>query len=166
VMIGVGLLLLLSLAGSAWLAGVGAWLAPRIPQAPWLLAVANVVLSMLLTSALFAMLFRFLPDVRLEWRDVATGAVVTALMFAIGEYVIGLYLGLAATTSSYGAAGSVVLLLLWVYYTAQVFLIGAEFTRLHAAHRGVETPCEEFAAPSSGSSPVSVPASASSRPAS
>jgi len=166
VMIGVGLLLLLSLAGSAWLAGVGARLAPRIPQAPWLLAVANVVLSMLLTSALFAMLFRFLPDVRLEWRDVATGAVVTALMFAIGEYVIGLYLGLAATTSSYGAAGSVVLLLLWVYYTAQVFLIGAEFTRLHAAHRGVETPCEEFAAPSSGSSPVSVPASASSRPAS
>ena len=166
VMIGVGLLLLVSLAGSASLAAAGAWLSPRFPQAPSVLGVANVVVSILLATALFAMLFKFLPDVRLGWGDVATGALVTALLFALGEYLIGLYLGLTATTSSYGAAGSVVLLLLWVYYSAQVFLIGAEFTRLHADHRGVEAPCEDFAAPSSGSSPASGPAPASLPPAS
>jgi len=166
VMIGVGVLLLISLAASALLAAAGVWLAPRIPQAPTLLAAANVGLSILMTSMLFAMLFKFLPDVRLGWRDVATGAVGTALLFALGEYLIGLYLGLSATASSYGAVGSVVLLLLWVYYSAQVFLIGAEFTRLHADHRGMLAPCEEFATASPRSSPPSAPASASSRQAS
>jgi membrane protein len=90
---------------------------------------------------------RYLPDVELEWRDVALGAFSTALLFALGQYLIGLYLGLTATSSSYGAAGSVVLLLLWVYYSAQVFLIGAEFTRLHADHRGKIARPEEYAEP-------------------
>jgi membrane protein len=149
VMIGVGLVLLLSLAASAIVTAAGVWLSPRIPHAPTILAVANVATSIALTGVLFAMLFKFLPDVRLDWGDVATGAVVTALLFALGQYLISLYLGVAAPSSSYGAAGSVVLLLLWVYYSAQVFLIGAEFTHLHAQHRGVHTPCEEYAAPSS-----------------
>lgn len=155
VMIGVGLLLLLSLVATAVLTAVGAWLSPRIPHAATLLALGNLTISILLTGALFALLFKFLPDVQLAWRDVATGALVTALLFAAGEYLIGLYLGRTATSSSYGAAGSVVLLLLWVYYSAQVFLIGAEFTHLHARHRGVEAPCEEYAAPSPRSSPAS-----------
>lgn len=162
VMVGVGILLLMSLAASATLAAVGAWLAPRIPHAPLLLAVANVVTSIVLTGALFAMLFKFLPDVRLEWRDVTTGALVTALLFALGEYLIGLYLGLTATASSYGAAGSVILLLLWVYYSAQVFLVGAEFTHLHAQHRGVHVPCQEYATPSPRSNPAPSPGPASS----
>ena len=99
---------------------------------------------MAVTTTLFALLFKFLPDVVLAWRDVITGALVTAVLFAIGKEVIGLYLGRSTTASSYGAAGSVVVLLLWVYYTSQIVLLGAEFTRLHAdresgrrAHRDV-----------------------------
>jgi membrane protein len=156
-MVGVGLLLLASLAASASLTFAGAWLSARVPQAPMLLGVANIGSSIALTGVLFAMLFKFVPDVHLRWRDVAAGAVFTALLFAAGEYLIGLYLGLTATSSSYGAAGSVVLLLLWVYYSAQVFLIGAEFTRLHAQHRGVHAPCQDFAEPEPHSSPVPSP---------
>jgi membrane protein len=166
VMIGVGVLLLISLVASAALAVAGKWLSTRVPEAPWILSGANLLMSIVLTSGLFAMLFRLLPDVELEWRDVTTGAVVTALLFAAGEYLIGLYLGWTATASAYGAAGSVVLLLLWVYYSAQVFLVGAEFTRLHAAHRGVRPECQEFAAPSPHSSAALSPASASALPAS
>jgi membrane protein len=152
VMMGVGLLLLVSLVASAALAAAGTWLSYRFPQAPWLLAALDLATSIALNVALFAMLFRYVPDVKLEWRDVLTGAIVTALLFAAGEYLIGMYLGLSAVASSYGAAGSVVLLLLWLYYSAQVFLVGAEFTRLHAAHRGIRPPCQEYAAPAPRSS--------------
>ena len=83
-----------------------------------------------MTTGLFALLFRFLPDVRLRWRDVTTGAVVTAVLFTIGQQVIGLYLGQSSIASSYGAAGSMMILLLWVYYSCQILLFGAEFTRV------------------------------------
>ena len=156
------------------MAAAGTWLAGRVPQAPWILSSFNAATSVALTTALFAMLFRYLPDVELAWRDVLTGAVVSALLFTAGEYLIGLYLGLAAVASAYGAAGSVVLLLLWVYYSAQVFLIGAEFTRVHAQQRGLRPRCQEFAEPAvepgsatnPRSSRPSPPASASSRRAS
>ena len=99
----------------------------------------------MVTTGLFAMLFRFLPDVRLRWRDVTTGAVVTAVLFTIGQQVIGLYLGQSTIASSYGAAGSMMVLLLWVYYSCQILLFGAEFTRVWAARHGVKVKPEAFA---------------------
>jgi len=100
-----------------------------------------LMVSLAVTSALFAMLFKFLPDVELSWPDVATGALVTALLFSVGKNVIGLYIGHSATASAYGAAGSVLVLLLWVYYTSQIVLVGAEFTRLYAERvRGPVSP--------------------------
>ena len=87
---------------------------------------------------MFALLFRFLPDVRLRWRDVTTGAFVTAVLFTIGQQLIGLYLGQSSMASSYGAAGSVMILLLWVYYSCQILLFGAEFTRVYAQRRGAK----------------------------
>lgn len=95
----------------------------------------NVVVSLGVITVLFAMIYRFLPDVRLAWRDVWTGAFVTAILFTIGKYLIGLYLGRSSIASSYGAAGSVIVLLTWVYYSAQVVLLGAELTRVYAEHR-------------------------------
>ena len=86
-----------------------------------------------------------LPDVRLRWRDVTTGAVVTAVLFTIGQQIIGLYLGQSAIASSYGAAGSMMILLLWVYYSCQILLFGAEFTRVWAARHGVTVKPEPFA---------------------
>jgi len=96
-------------------------------------------------TALFAILFRFLPDVQLNWRDVTTGAFVTALLFTIGKQLIGLYLGQGSTASSYGAAGSVMVLLLWVYYASQVVLLGAEFTRVYTRREGSKPEPETFA---------------------
>jgi membrane protein len=104
-----------------------------------------VVGSVVATSALFALLFRFLPDVRLHWRDVMTGAFVTAVLFTIGQQLIGLYLGQSSVASSYGAAGSVMILLLWVYYSCQILLLGAEFTRVYAQRIGRRPQPESFA---------------------
>ena len=91
------------------------------------------------------LLFRFLPDVRLRWRDVTTGAAVTAVLFTIGQQVIGLYLGQSAIASSYGAAGSMMILLLWVYYSCQILLFGAEFTRVYVQRHGAKAKPESFA---------------------
>ena len=107
----------------------------------------NIALSLAVTTALFALLYRVLPDVHLEWRDVMTGAFATAVLFTVGKSLIGAYLGQSATASSYGAVGSVILLLLWVYYSAQIVLIGAEFTRLHAEQRGKHPVPQSFAEP-------------------
>jgi membrane protein len=98
-------------------------------------------------TALFAMLYRFLPDVDLEWGDVITGAFVTAVLFSIGKQAIGLYLGQSSTASTYGAAGSVIVLLLWVYYSTQILLLGAEFTRIYAEEHGSRPRPETFAEP-------------------
>ena len=100
---------------------------------------------MAVPTGLFAILFRFVPDVRLRWRDVTTGAVVTAVLFGIGQQVIGWYLGQSTVASSYGAAGSVMVLLLWVYYSCQIVLFGAEFTRVWAGRHGAKPKPEVFA---------------------
>ena len=97
------------------------------------------------TTSLFALLYRVLPDVHLGWRDVTTGAFVTAVLFTIGQQLIGLYLGQSSMASSYGAAGSVMILLLWVYYSCQILLLGAEFTRVYAEHRGTRLDPDVFA---------------------
>ena len=86
----------------------------------------------MLTTALFALIYRFMPQATIEWRDVAIGALVTAFLFAIGKYLIGLYIGKSALASGFGAAGSLAVLLAWVYYSAQIFLFGAEFTWVYA----------------------------------
>ncbi|MBK5299296.1 MAG: YihY/virulence factor BrkB family protein [Vicinamibacteria bacterium] len=143
--VAIGFLLMVSLAMSAAIAALGAWLGRWGPDVPMVLPALNVVLSLVVTAALFALLFKFLPDVVLSWRDVLTGALVTAVLFAIGKEVIGLYLGQSSTASSYGAAGSVVVLLLWVYYSSQIVLVGAEFTRLHADRERGPVQTETFA---------------------
>src|SRR5262249_27635475 len=87
-------------------------------------------------TLLFALIYKILPDVKIAWRDVWIGAAVTALLFTLGKYLISLYLGRSSTTSAFGAAGALVVILLWVYYSSQLFLFGAEFTRVYASKRG------------------------------
>jgi membrane protein len=105
------------------------------PGTGWLLQTLSFGLTLVLVTVLFALLYRFLPDAWVAWRDVWTGAAVTALLFSIGRTLIGLYLGHSTTSSAFGAAGSVVVFLLWVYYSAQIFLFGAEFTEVYAVAR-------------------------------
>src|SRR4029450_1877315 len=112
------------------------WLASRSPSIPLVWSGVSLLVSLVVTTVLFALLYRVLPDVRLGWRDVTTGAFVTAVLFTIGQQLIGLYLGQGSVASTYGAAGSVMILLLWVYYSCQILLFGAEFTRVYAEHRG------------------------------
>ncbi len=151
--VAIGFLLLVSLAVSAALAALGAWLDRLLPGLSAMWSAVNVVVSFVVVSALFACLLRFLPDVELEWDDVITGALVTAGLFTVGKYLIGLYLGQSATTSAYGAAGSVIVLLLWVYYSAQIVLIGAEFTKLYS-EQGATPPAEPFATKDENEAPV------------
>jgi len=133
---GIGLLLLLSLAASAALGIVHEMIAARFPVLSVVLPLANLALSFAVVTAFFAMIFKLLPDIRIEWRDVTLGAVVTAILFAAGRSLIGLYLGRAGITSVYGAAGSLVLVLLWIYYSAQLLFLGAEFTEVYSRRFG------------------------------
>jgi membrane protein len=143
--VAIGFLLMVSLAVTAVLAALNGWLARRAPNIPLAWSGVNVLVSLVVTTALFALLYRFLPDVRLRWRDVTTGAFVTAVFFTIGQQLIGLYLGQSGVASSYGAVGSVMVLLLWVYYSCQTLLLGAEFTRVYAQRQGADAPAESYA---------------------
>jgi membrane protein len=143
--VAIGFLLLVSLSVTAALAALNAWLFNVSPGDAYLWNVVNTLVSIVVTTGLFALLFRFLPDVRLRWRDVTTGALVTAVLFTLGQQVIGLYLGRSSIAASYGAAGSMMVLLLWVYYSCQILLFGAEFTRVWAVRHGVKVKPEEFA---------------------
>ncbi|HEX3274467.1 MAG TPA: YihY/virulence factor BrkB family protein [Gemmatimonadales bacterium] len=139
--IGVGFLLLVSLLVSAALAAFNRYLGSRFPGLTVLWEASNVIVSLGVVTLLFAMVYKILPDVRLGWRDVWVGALVTAGFFSIGKQVIGLYLGTSSLASTYGAAGSVVVLLVWVYYSSQVVLLGAEFTRFYVERfRGAPPP--------------------------
>ncbi|MBA3660060.1 MAG: YihY/virulence factor BrkB family protein [Gemmatimonadales bacterium] len=129
--IGVGFLLLVSLVISAALAALNKYMGALVPGLTELWLGLNVLVSLGVVTLLFAMVYKFLPDVELGWRDVWMGALVTAGLFTIGKSLIGLYLGTSSLASSYGAAGSVVVLLIWVYYSAQIVLLGAEFTRVY-----------------------------------
>ncbi len=152
--VAIGFLLMVSLAVTAALAAFNAWLAHRSPSIPLAWSGVNVLASIVVTTALFALLYRFLPDVRLRWRDVTTGAFVTAVLFTIGQQLIGLYLGQSSVASSYGAAGSVMILLLWVYYSCQILLLGAEFTRVYAQRHGANAHPESYATTELGSEVV------------
>jgi membrane protein len=108
----------------------------RSSLAPLLLAALNTVISLLLFTLLFAAIYKVLPDTPIAWREVVIGALITAILFTIGKSLIGWYLGTTAASSGYGAAGALVLVLLWSYYCAQIFLFGAELTRAIAGRRG------------------------------
>ncbi len=134
--LGIGFLLLVSLVVSAALATLSKWISIQIPGQDTLLQILNFVISFGVITLLFAMIYKVLPDVMISWRDVWMGAAVTALLFTIGKLLLGLYLGSSTIGSSYGAAGSFVVLLLWIYYSAQILLFGAEFTQVYARTYG------------------------------
>jgi membrane protein len=153
--VSVGFLLVVSLLVSAALAALSTKMRDVELGGPVLLKAIDVAVSLGVLTVLFGLIYRFLPDVRLAWRDVWTGAFVTALLFAIGKFLIGLYLGQSSVASSYGAAGSVVVLLVWVYYSAQIILLGAEFTRVYAESRrgGADPPPNHLARRDPGAHP-------------
>ena len=124
-----GFLLIASLVASTGLAALGTYVGRHTTLAPLLLSGLNTLISLVLFSILFAAIFKVLPDTAIPWRDVITGGLITALLFTIGKSLIGWYLGATATSSAYGAAGALLLILLWSYYSAQIFLFGAEITR-------------------------------------
>ena len=111
----------------------------------FILQAVNFLISFALISVLFAAIYKVLPDKDLEWRDVLVGAVVTAFLFNIGTFLIGLYIGSSAVASSYGAAGALIVALLWIYYSTQIFLLGAEFTKVYAHHHGSQQPVPQAA---------------------
>jgi membrane protein len=131
-----GFLLMVSLVVSTALTAFGDYLDSVLPFGKVILTVLNVLVSLMLISFLFAAIYKVLPDRSLEWGDVAVGAVVTAVLFTIGKSLISWYIGSSAVASSYGAAGALMVLLLWVYYSAQIFLLGAEFTKVYANRHG------------------------------
>jgi membrane protein len=135
-----GFLLLVSLVVSAVLTALGNYLNAILPFGELILSILNFGVSIALISVLFAAIYKILPDPPIAWRDVITGAVVTALLFTLGKSLIGWYLGSSAVASSYGAAGGLIILLLWVYYSTQILLLGAEFTRAYASYRHGEDP--------------------------
>jgi len=131
-----GFFLVVSLAVSAGLTAISSYLDSVSPTGKLVLPAINFVVSLALLAVLFAAIYKVLPDRQLQWRDVIIGAVVTSLLFTIGKSLIGWYIGSSAIASSYGAAGGLIVLLLWVYYSAQTFLLGAEFTKVYANRHG------------------------------
>jgi membrane protein len=131
-----GFLLIVSLVVSAGLTALGSYLDSVLPFGKAILSILNFAVSLALLSVLFAAIYKVLPDRAIAWGDVIVGAVVTALLFTIGKTLIGWYLGSSAIASSYGAAGGLIVLLFWVYYSTQTFLLGAEFTKVYAFRHG------------------------------
>ncbi|GAA4359697.1 hypothetical protein GCM10023165_56100 [Variovorax defluvii] len=134
--LGLAFLLMVSLVVSAGLAAFGQWFGGLMPGWELLLQGLNVLISLGIVTLLFAMIYKLMPTARIAWRDVWVGALVTALLFEVGKLGIGLYLGKSGVNESFAAAGSLVLLVAWVYYAAQIFLLGAEFTKVYAGAHG------------------------------
>jgi membrane protein len=145
--LGIGFLLTISLVLSAAVAAFGKWWGPLFGGWEALAHVLNALLSFVLVTTVFAMIYKIMPRVNIAWRDVWIGAAVTSLLFTAGKFLIGLYIGKSGVTSGFGAAGSLVVLLVWVYYSAQIFLLGAEFTRAYSLQFGSRKGEAEPAAP-------------------
>jgi membrane protein len=141
----IGFLLLVSLVFSAILALMGRWIEPFFGAWYALAAVSNAMAAFAMVTAMFAVIYKVMPRARVQWRDVWTGALFTAMLFSFGRYLIGLYIGRSGVVSGFGAAGSLVVILLWVYYSAQIFLLGAEFTWVYASTFGSRKPAGEHA---------------------
>ena len=134
--LGLAFLLMVSLSISAGISAFGSFASGLLPGWEVLLQGVNMALAVGITTVLFAMIFKFMPSVDIEWKDVWVGAVVTAVLFEVGKFAIGLYLGKSGVNESFAAAGSLVVLLAWVYYAAQIFLLGAEFTKVYSDDNG------------------------------
>jgi membrane protein len=142
--LGVAFLLIVSLVMSAALAALGKWWAPAFAGWQALAHFTDLAVSFALMTLVFGMIYKIMPHARIGWRDVWTGAAVTSALFAVGKVLIALYLGRVGVGSAFGAAGSLVMVMVWVYYSAQIFLLGAEFTRVyahaHGSRQGEATP--------------------------
>ena len=156
--LGIAFLLMVSLVVSALVSALGKLWGPSLAgwenAAHWI----DLLVSFTMVTVLFAMIYKLIPRVRIRWRDVWIGAAVTAALFAVGKFLIGLYLGKSSVASAFGAAGSLVVMMVWVYYSAQIFLLGAEFTWIYAhtygSRRGERRPRPEDSAPVEPRSPV------------
>jgi membrane protein len=144
----IGFLLMVSLVVSTALAALTKYFAGILPVPVPVIATVNFLVSFGGIAALFALIFRFVPAYRTPWKDLWPGSVMTALFFTIGKSLIGIYLGRASVGSAYGAAGSVIVLIVWIYYSAQIFFFGAEFTRCYSRHRLTEPERGEASVPS------------------
>jgi membrane protein len=136
VVLGLAFLLLVSLIFSAAISAFQTYLEGFLPGADMIWTIANHAISLVLVALLLAMLFRYVPDVEISWRDTVIGALVTATLLTLGKYAIGVYLGRAGVGSPYGAAGSAVVFMVWVYYVSLILFLGAEITKTIARHRG------------------------------
>ena len=134
--LGIGFLLLVSLILSAVLSALSKYMGHLIPGADFLWQIVNQVVSFGIITSLFALMYKFLPDVKIKWDDVWIGASITAFLFSIGKFALGLYLGRGSFGSTYGAAGSLIVILAWVYYSAQILFFGAEFTQVYSRKYG------------------------------
>ncbi|HYN87506.1 MAG TPA: YihY/virulence factor BrkB family protein [Ardenticatenaceae bacterium] len=148
--LGIAFLLLVSLVVSAGLGALGTFFGNLLPLPEFVLQALNFVISFGVITLLFAMIYKVLPDVDIAWRDVWVGAAITALLFTIGKFAIGLYLGKSSVSSSFGAAGALIVILVWIYYSAQLLFLGAEFTQVYARRFGSRIQPEEDAVPVTG----------------
>ncbi|MEZ5707564.1 MAG: YihY/virulence factor BrkB family protein [Burkholderiaceae bacterium] len=134
--LGLAFLLMVSLVVGAVVTGLGRWWGSVLGSWEWVVQGLNFAFGFLITSTIFAMIYKLMPRAHVQWKDVWVGALVTSALFSVGKFLIGLYLGASGVASAYGAAGSLAVVLIWVYYSAQVFLMGAEFTWVYARARG------------------------------
>jgi membrane protein len=132
IVLGVGFLLLVSMVVSALISGLQTFMPERLEAIPVIWQTLNVLISFVIIALLFAMIYKYLPDVKISWRHVMLGSAITSILFSLGKSLIGVYLGQVAVGSAYGAAGSFVVLLIWIYYSAMIFFLGAEFTQVYA----------------------------------
>ena len=145
--LGIGFLLMVSLIVSAVLSGLSAYMSHLIPGIDFIWGIINFVVSFGVITLLFALIYKYLPDVKITWNDVLIGAIITALLFTIGKTVLGQYLGSGSFGSAYGAAGSLVIILAWVFYSAQILFFGAEFTQVYARRYGSQIVPDDHAEP-------------------
>jgi membrane protein len=160
--LGIAFLLMVSLVLTAALSALGRWWGGFFGEWELLLQAVNLLVGYLLTGAGFALIYKFMPRVRVQWRDVIWGAALTSLLFSVGKFLIGLYIGKTGVASGFGAAGSIAVIFVWVYYSAQIFLLGAEFTWIYAQSfgslRGDVPATANAPLPSRGAAAPSLPA--------
>jgi len=136
IVVAIGILLVAITIGSAILTALASYFTSLLPGGNFLWQILNFLISLAMLTLLAALVFKYLPDVKIAWRDLWPGSLLTAILFVIGQFILGWYLGRQSTASLFGAAGSLIILLLWIYYSAQIFLFGAEFTQVYATHYG------------------------------
>ncbi|MEA5608133.1 YihY/virulence factor BrkB family protein [Nodularia spumigena] len=152
--LGIGFLLLVSLVISAGLSALITYFSNALPEIDSIWQMLNFILSFAITTVIFALIFKVLPDVRITWSDVLIGALLTSLLFSIGKFLLGQYIGRSTLGSAYGAAGSLVVIIAWVYYAAQILFFGAEFTQVYARRYGTDITPTANAIPRTAKTPI------------